>query len=115
MYSIAVVCILVVATINMLNICFTMAIQVISLVAKVLALIVIVIGRLLTLVQSGLESLGNLDIPFQGTKLGLSPIGMAGYQGFWSFLGWSNLNFVTEKPEVRNKILCVEDLFIQYT
>ncbi|MCI4382452.1 hypothetical protein PGIGA_G00015130 [Pangasianodon gigas] len=101
--SIAVVCILVVATINMLNVRFTMAIQVIFLVAKVMALIVIVIGGMVAVVQSGLESLGNLDIAFQGTKLGLSPIGMAVYQGLWSFSGWSNLNFVTEElkhPEV---------------
>ncbi|KAG7328512.1 hypothetical protein KOW79_008456 [Hemibagrus wyckioides] len=100
---IAVVCILVVATINMLNVRFAMAIQIIFLVAKVVGLMVIVIGGIVTMAQNGLENLGNPDIAFEGTTLGISTIGMALYQGFWSFSGWSNLAFVLEevkKPEV---------------
>ncbi|XP_058254411.1 b(0,+)-type amino acid transporter 1 isoform X1 [Hemibagrus wyckioides] len=100
---IAVVCILVVAIINMQNVRFAMAIQIIFLVAKVVGLMVIVIGGMVPMIQSGLESLGNLDNAFECTKLGLSPIGMAVYQGLWSFAGWSNLNIVTEElknPEV---------------
>lgn len=73
----------------MLNVLSAMAIQVIFLVAKVVALIVIMIGGMVAIIHSGHEILGNLDIAFQGTKLGLSPIGIAVYQGLWSFLGWS--------------------------
>ncbi|XP_017332368.1 b(0,+)-type amino acid transporter 1 [Ictalurus punctatus] len=97
---IAVVCILVVATVNMLNVRFAMAIQVIFLVAKMVGLMVIVIGGIVTMAQNGLGSLGNPDIVFKDTTLGLSPIGMALYQGLWSFSGWSNLIVVLE--EVKN-------------
>ncbi|KAI5102575.1 b(0,+)-type amino acid transporter 1-like isoform X1 [Silurus meridionalis] len=74
--------------------------EVIFLVAKVLALIAIVIGGIVAIFQSGFESFGKLDTAFEGTHLGLSPIGMAVYQGLWSFAGWSNLNCVTD--EVKN-------------
>ncbi|KAG7328511.1 hypothetical protein KOW79_008455 [Hemibagrus wyckioides] len=97
---IAAVSILVVVTINMLNVRFAMAIQVIFLVAKVVGLIVIVIGGIVTMAQNGLESLGNPDTSFEGTTLEISAIGMALFQGFWSFAGWYNLNFVLE--EVKN-------------
>ncbi|KAK3563019.1 hypothetical protein QTP86_013285 [Hemibagrus guttatus] len=100
---IAAVCILVVATINMLSVRFAMAIQVIFLVAKIVGLMVIVIGGIVTMAQNGLEILGNPDTAFEGTTLGISTIGMALYQGLWSFAGWYNLNFVLDevkKPEV---------------
>ncbi|XP_053366367.1 b(0,+)-type amino acid transporter 1-like isoform X2 [Clarias gariepinus] len=100
---IAAACIFVVATVNILNVRFAMAIQLIFLVAKVVGLMVIVIGGIVTMAQNGLESLGPPDISFQGTTLGVSQIGMALYQGLWSFAGWYSLNFVLEevkKPEV---------------
>ncbi|XP_053488839.1 b(0,+)-type amino acid transporter 1 [Ictalurus furcatus] len=100
---IAVACIFVVATVNMLNIRFAMAIQVIFLVAKVVGLMVIIIGGIVAIAQNGLENLENPDIAFKGTTLEISTIGMALYQGLWSFAGWYNLNFVLEevkKPEV---------------
>ncbi|MCI4382454.1 hypothetical protein PGIGA_G00015150 [Pangasianodon gigas] len=100
---IAVACIFVVATINILNVRFAMAIQVIFMVAKVVGMLVIVIGGIVAMAQNGLESLGNPDVAFEGTNLGLSGIGMALYQGLWAFAGWYNLNFVLEevrKPEV---------------
>ncbi|KAF7704631.1 b(0,+)-type amino acid transporter 1-like [Silurus meridionalis] len=100
---IAVVSIFVVATVNMMNVRFAMTIQVIFLVAKVVGLMVIVIGGIVTMAQNGLGNLGTPDIAFEGTTLELSTIGMALYQGLWSFAGWFNLNFVLEevkKPEV---------------
>lgn len=101
---IAAACILVVATANILNVRFTMAIQVVFLVAKLVSLLIIVIGGIVTIAQGTFESLSSTDIAFEGTTLGVSPIGMALYQGLWSYAGWYNLNFVTEevkKPEVR--------------
>ncbi|KAG9268811.1 b(0,+)-type amino acid transporter 1 isoform X1 [Astyanax mexicanus] len=100
---IAVACILVVAIANIMNVRFTMAVQVVFLVAKVVALIVIVIGGIVKMAQGSMESLSSTDIAFEGTNLGVSTIGMALYQGLWSYAGWYNLNFVTEevkKPEV---------------
>lgn len=46
----------------------------------------------------------NVDNSFKGTQWGVNTMGMAIYQGLWSFAGWYNLNYVTEelkRPEVR--------------
>ncbi|KAI5618842.1 b(0,+)-type amino acid transporter 1-like isoform X1 [Silurus asotus] len=105
---IAVVCIFVVAAINMMNVRFAMAIQVIFLLAKVVGLMVIVIGGIVTMAQNGLGNLGNPDTAFESTTLELGTIVMALYQGLWSFSGWANLAFVLEevkKPENSNKVL----------
>ncbi|XP_053365934.1 b(0,+)-type amino acid transporter 1-like isoform X2 [Clarias gariepinus] len=99
---IAAVAILVVAIVNMLNVRFAMAIQTIFLVAKTLGLIVIMTAGILIIAKNGLENLDS-DIAFEGTTLGLSSLGMALYQGLWSFSGWNNLAVVLEevkKPEV---------------
>ncbi|XP_061099045.1 b(0,+)-type amino acid transporter 1-like [Conger conger] len=97
---VAAVCILLVSTANTLNVRSAMSIQVVFLVAKLLALVVIVIGGLVTLAQG---SSGSFHDAFAGTRLGLHPIAMSFYQGLWPFDGWANLNFVTEelkRPEV---------------
>ncbi|XP_060789147.1 b(0,+)-type amino acid transporter 1-like [Neoarius graeffei] len=97
------VCILVVTIVNILNVRFTMAIQIIFLVAKIMGLIIIIIGGIVTMAQNDLGSLGYPGIAFEGTTLELSTTGMALYQGLWSFAGWVNLNVVLEevkKPEV---------------
>ncbi|XP_046711767.1 b(0,+)-type amino acid transporter 1-like [Silurus meridionalis] len=106
---IAVACIFVVAAVNMMNVRFTMAIQVIFLVAKVVGLMVIVISGIVTMAQNGLGNLRNPDTAFKGTNLKLSTIGMALYQGLWSFSGWANLTAVLEevkKPEICGGRIC---------
>uniref|UniRef100_A0AAY4AJG9 Zmp:0000001267 n=1 Tax=Denticeps clupeoides TaxID=299321 RepID=A0AAY4AJG9_9TELE len=103
--SLAVTGILVVSISNILNVRFTMAIQVVFMVAKVVGLLIIAIGGVVTLAQGNFGSLQNTETAFQNTQLAVSPIGMALYQGLWSFAGWYNLNNVTEelkKPEVRS-------------
>ncbi|XP_036398922.1 b(0,+)-type amino acid transporter 1-like [Megalops cyprinoides] len=97
---IAAICILVVSIANILNVRLTMSIQVVFMVAKVLGLLVIVFGGIVVLADG---PSGGINNAFEGTRLGLNPIGMAFYQGLWSFAGWYNLNYVTEevkKPEV---------------
>ncbi|XP_076833923.1 b(0,+)-type amino acid transporter 1-like isoform X2 [Brachyhypopomus gauderio] len=99
----AAACILFVAFANTLNVRVTMATQVVFMAAKVIALMVIVIGGILTMAQGSLESLSSLDIAFKDTNFGVSSLGMALYQGLWSFAGWYSLNFVTKevkRPEV---------------
>ncbi|KAJ8287538.1 hypothetical protein COCON_G00001970 [Conger conger] len=91
---VAAVCILLVSTANTLNVRSAMSIQVVFLVAKLLGLVVIVIGGLVTLAQGSSRS---FEDAFAGTRLGPNPIGMAFYQGLWSFGGWANLNLVTEE------------------
>lgn len=100
---IAASCILVVATANILNVRFALVIQMVFLVAKLVGLMVIVIGGIVTLAQGNCGSLNNVESAFAGTKLKISPIGMALYQCLWSYSGWVNLNCVIEeikRPDV---------------
>lgn len=97
--------ILLIATLNCLNVRLAVRIQVVFLIAKVLALTVIVIGGIVAVAQDSRTIVDNLSIKnsFVGTKTSLSTFGMAFYQGLWSYAGWYNLNFVTEelkRPEV---------------
>ena len=96
--------VLTVATINIMNVRFAMQIQVVFLVAKIVSLMIIVIGGVVSVGQSSKVITGNFHNSFEGTNMGFSFLGMAFYQGLWSFAGWYNLNYVTEelkKPEVR--------------
>ncbi|XP_031177277.1 b(0,+)-type amino acid transporter 1 isoform X2 [Sander lucioperca] len=101
----AAVAILVVAIVNILNVRIAVKVQVVFLVAKVLALAFIVIGGIVELIQSSRVLVENLKVEnaFKGTQYSLSTVGMAFYQGLWSYAGWYNLNYVTEelkRPEV---------------
>nr|XP_006626415.2 PREDICTED: b(0,+)-type amino acid transporter 1-like [Lepisosteus oculatus] len=98
--SVAAACILTLAIVNCLNVRFSMSIQVIFTVAKVLALLVIVIGGVLLLFRGHTDSFHKA---FEGTIVGINNIGVAFYQGLWSYDGWNNLNYATEelkRPEV---------------
>ncbi|XP_055361623.1 b(0,+)-type amino acid transporter 1 isoform X4 [Betta splendens] len=97
---VAAAAIVVLATVNCLNVRFAMSVQVFFMVAKVLALAVIIIGGVVILVRG---HTGNFQNSFENTNLGINPIGIAFYQGLWSYDGWNNLNYVTEelkRPEV---------------
>uniref|UniRef100_A0A671XM89 B(0,+)-type amino acid transporter 1-like n=1 Tax=Sparus aurata TaxID=8175 RepID=A0A671XM89_SPAAU len=101
----AAVAILVVTIVNVINVRVAIRIQVIFLVAKVLALTVIVIGGIVELVQSSSVIVENLKVEnaFKGTQYSLNNLGMAFYQGLWAYGGWYNLNYVYEelkRPEV---------------
>ncbi|XP_037341953.2 b(0,+)-type amino acid transporter 1 isoform X2 [Pungitius pungitius] len=92
--------IVVLATVNCLNVRFSMSIQVFFMVVKVLALAAIIIGGLVMLVRGHTE---NFEDSFENTNLAINSIGIAFYQGLWSYDGWNNLNYVTEelkRPEV---------------
>ncbi|CAG2168455.1 unnamed protein product [Oppiella nova] len=62
--------------------------------AKLLAIIIIVIGGIVQLFQgkTALISKG-----FQGSKYSLSDIATSFYSGLWAYDGWNNLNYVTEE------------------
>lgn len=58
------------------------------------------------LIQSSSVIVENLKVEnaFKSTQFSLSTLGMAFYQGLWSYAGWYNLNYVTEelkRPEVK--------------
>ncbi|GLD47558.1 b(0,+)-type amino acid transporter 1-like protein [Lates japonicus] len=101
----ATVAILVVAIVNILNVRLAIRIQVVFLVAKVVTLTFIAIGGIVELIQSSTVIVENLKVEnaFKGTQYSLGTLGMAFYQGLWSYAGWYNLNYVTEelkRPEV---------------
>uniref|UniRef100_A0A671XLZ1 Zmp:0000001267 n=1 Tax=Sparus aurata TaxID=8175 RepID=A0A671XLZ1_SPAAU len=101
----AAVTILVVTIVNVINVRVAIRIQVIFLVAKVLALTVIVTGGIVKLVQSSSVIVENLKVEnaFKGTQYSFSNLGLAFYQGLWAYAGWYNLNYVYEelkRPEV---------------
>lgn len=67
---------------------------------------IIVIGGIVALTQSQRVLVQNLNVDdaFKGTRYSFSTLGMAFYQGLWSYSGWYNLNYVIEelkKPQVR--------------
>ncbi|XP_062324962.1 b(0,+)-type amino acid transporter 1 isoform X1 [Osmerus eperlanus] len=93
--------IILLATVNCLNVRFSMSIQVFFMVTKVLALAVIVVGGAVVLISGGQTE--SFNDSFENTNVGINPIGIAFYQGLWSYDGWNNLNYVTEelkRPEV---------------
>ncbi|XP_044023741.1 b(0,+)-type amino acid transporter 1 isoform X2 [Siniperca chuatsi] len=97
---VAAAAIIVLATVNCLNVRFSMSVQVFFMVAKVLTLAVIIIGGVVMLIRGHTE---NFEDSFENTNVGVNPIGIAFYQGLWSYDGWNNLNYVTEelkRPEV---------------
>ncbi|XP_071327135.1 b(0,+)-type amino acid transporter 1 isoform X2 [Trachinotus anak] len=88
------------AIVNCLSVRLATGIQVVSMVVKVLALAVIVLGGVAMLLQGRTQS---FEGSFEGTNVGVSSIGIAFYQGLWSYDGWNTLNYVTEElkhPEV---------------
>ncbi|XP_061552649.1 LOW QUALITY PROTEIN: b(0,+)-type amino acid transporter 1 [Phycodurus eques] len=97
---VAAAAIITVATVNCLNVRFSMSVQVFLMVAKVLALAVIIVGGVVMLARGNTE---NFQDSFENSNVGINPIGVAFYQGLWSYDGWNNLNYVTEelkRPEV---------------
>ncbi|KAJ1149452.1 hypothetical protein NDU88_002262 [Pleurodeles waltl] len=96
----AIACILVVVAVNCLNVKMATSVMNIFTVATLASLLVIVLGSVALLV-SGYA--GHFQNAFQGTATGFGSIGIAFYQGYWSYSGWSSANFVTEElkhPEV---------------
>ncbi|XP_030575463.1 b(0,+)-type amino acid transporter 1-like [Archocentrus centrarchus] len=102
---VAAFCILIVAITNALNVRVALRVQVVFLVAKVISLTFIVIGGLVEVIRSStvFEENFKVENAFKDTQYSLSTLGMAFFQGLWSYSGWDNLNYVTEelnRPEV---------------
>ncbi|XP_041810010.1 b(0,+)-type amino acid transporter 1-like [Chelmon rostratus] len=95
--------IMVLAVVNCLSVRLSTAIQVVSMVVKMLALAVIVLGGVVMLFQGHTES---FDDSFEGTNVGVSSIGIAFYQGLWSYSGWNTLNYLTEEVKHPEVSLC---------
>ncbi|XP_032877957.1 b(0,+)-type amino acid transporter 1-like [Amblyraja radiata] len=96
--------ILIVTVVNCLNVKLATDIQNIFTFAKLVSLLVIVVGGILLILNGHTQSFQNA---FQGTSgmsaSGISSIGIALQHGLWSYDGWNNLNNLTEeikRPEV---------------
>lgn len=93
-------CILALAVVNCLSVRTATLIQIFCTVVKIFALTVIALGGCVMLFQG---KTGSVD-SFEGTNIGVNSIGIAFYQGLWSYDGWNTLNYLTEElkhPEVR--------------
>ncbi|XP_075451187.1 b(0,+)-type amino acid transporter 1-like [Ascaphus truei] len=96
----AAACVLVLGIINCLNVRLATSIMNIFTTAKLLVLLVIIVGGVVCLIEGNTQVLQNA---FENTATGFGPVGVAFYQGLWSYDGWNNLNYVTEElknPEV---------------
>ncbi|XP_062462329.1 b(0,+)-type amino acid transporter 1-like isoform X1 [Pezoporus occidentalis] len=96
----AAACILLLTIINCLNMRLATSVMNIFTAAKLLALLVIVVGGLVLLTRGQTQ---RFHSAFQNTTTGIRAVGVAFYQGLWSYNGWNNLNYVIEelkKPEV---------------
>ncbi|XP_028995283.1 b(0,+)-type amino acid transporter 1 isoform X3 [Betta splendens] len=82
------------AIVNCVSVRLATGIQVTCMVAKVLTLAVIAVGGIVMLIQGNTQNFNN---SFEGTQLGINSIGIAFYQGLWSYGGWGTVNYVTEE------------------
>uniref|UniRef100_A0A1A8UBC5 B(0,+)-type amino acid transporter 1 n=1 Tax=Nothobranchius furzeri TaxID=105023 RepID=A0A1A8UBC5_NOTFU len=86
--------ILLLSLINCLSVRLATGIQVVTTLVKAVVLVVIIVGGVVMLFQGNNES---FDDAFEGTKVGVSSIGIAFYQGLWSYDGWNTMNYLTEE------------------
>ncbi|CAG7822457.1 unnamed protein product [Allacma fusca] len=77
-------------------------VQNIFMVAKISALVIIILSGAVYMIKGNLQ---NFDQPFQNSITNPGQISLAFYSGFFSYSGWSAMNFLTEELKEPNKNL----------
>lgn len=90
----AAVCISILLFVNVTSVRWATRIQDIFTVAKLLALIIIIITGLALIVMGRTE---YFEKPFEDTTTNVGDISLAIYSGLFAYAGWNFLNFVTEE------------------
>ncbi|KAK7500336.1 hypothetical protein BaRGS_00008559 [Batillaria attramentaria] len=91
---IAILCMCIVAFVNCYSVKLANKVQIVFTVAKLLAIIMIVVGGAIKLGQGNTEYILE---GFEDTKQDVSTIALAFYDGLWAYDGWNNLNYATEE------------------
>ncbi|CAL4110160.1 unnamed protein product [Meganyctiphanes norvegica] len=86
--------IVVITFINCYSVKLATKVQNIFTAAKLLAIMIIVIGGVVKLIQGNTQYLDN---GFEGSTDNFGNIATAFYSGLWAYDGWNNLNYVTEE------------------
>ncbi|CAI9735029.1 (0,+)-type amino acid transporter 1-like isoform X1 [Octopus vulgaris] len=98
--------IILITAINCYSTDFAASIQVVFTVAKITALIIIIIGGF---IMMGKGEFYDLPEGFTGSETSGSAIALAFYDGLWAYDGWNNLNYAIEelKNPYRNLPLAI--------
>lgn len=91
---VAVTAILTICIINCYYTAFATGVQIFFTIAKLLAVVIIIIGGFVRLGQGHTSSLQN---SFEGTTKSPSRVALAFYDALWAYDGWNTLNYLTEE------------------
>ncbi|XP_064641691.1 large neutral amino acids transporter small subunit 1-like isoform X2 [Lineus longissimus] len=90
----AALCIGILTFVNVMNVRWATRIQDIFTIAKLLALVIIIMTGLVML---GMGKISNFTDSFEGTTRDVGKASLAFYSGLFAYAGWNFLNFVTEE------------------
>ncbi|XP_072374201.1 b(0,+)-type amino acid transporter 1 [Scyliorhinus torazame] len=102
----AAVAIILITSLNSVSVKLAYYVQNFLTVAKLLIVAVIIVAGIVLIAQGNTQ---NFENSFNGAKISFGSIGLAFYNGLWSYDGWNQLNFITEelKNPYRNLPLAI--------
>ncbi|XP_071523218.1 b(0,+)-type amino acid transporter 1 isoform X7 [Panulirus ornatus] len=86
--------IVIITFINSYSVTLATKVQNVFTAAKLLAILIIVVGGMVKLAQGNTQYLAT---GFKGSTNSLGDVATAFYSGLWAYDGWNNLNYVTEE------------------
>ena len=91
---VSILCICIVSAVNCHSVALATKVQNFFTLAKLLAILVIVVGGFVMMSKGHTE---HIRSGFEGTSSDPSAIALAFYDGLWAYDGWNNLNYATEE------------------